>query len=341
MVSCGPLPVLPFLTVPDDVYAPALAFACACATVGLLSRGRFARIALDRPNERSLHKQPVPRSGGVGLMGAVLLAWFVAVPSIPWMLPALVVLLMAVSFYDDLRDLNAGVRLIAHLLCSLALVGWAAGETLPLWTWPLLTLAIGWMINLYNFMDGSDGLAGGMAFFGFSAYGMGAALAGHGTLATASWVVAAAALGFLCFNFHPARIFMGDAGSVPLGFLAGALGLTGWLQDTWPWWFAPCVFAPFIADATVTLLRRLLAGEAVWRAHREHYYQRLIRLGYGHRTTALLAYVLMIICAAAASIALTAGTTTRVGLLALTAAAVALAFMTVDVLWRRRPEGTA
>jgi UDP-N-acetylmuramyl pentapeptide phosphotransferase/UDP-N-acetylglucosamine-1-phosphate transferase len=95
--------------------------------------------------------------------------------------------------------------------------------------------------------------------------------------------VAAAAAGFLCFNFHPARIFMGDVGSVPLGFTAGALGLVGWRSGAWPLWFPLLVFAPFILDATVTLLRRALRGEKVWQAHRSHYYQRMVQMGLGHR----------------------------------------------------------
>jgi UDP-N-acetylmuramyl pentapeptide phosphotransferase/UDP-N-acetylglucosamine-1-phosphate transferase len=112
--------------------------------------------------------------------------------------------------------------------------------------------------------------------------------------------LAAAALGFLLFNFPPAKIFLGDVGSVPLGFLAGALGLQGWRDDLWPLWFPVVVFAPFIADASATLVRRALRGEKVWQAHREHYYQRLVRLGFGHRGTAYVAYALMLVCAALA-----------------------------------------
>jgi len=161
----------------------------------------------------------------------------------------------------------------------------------------LLILAVGWITNLYNFMDGSDGLAGGMSVIGFGAYAL---AAGASPLATVSLCIAAAAGAFLVFNFHPARIFLGDVGSIPLGFLAGALGLVGWRGDAWPLWFPLLVFAPFIADATVTLARRAARGERVWQAHREHYYQRLVRSRLGHRGTAALAYVAMGLCAAAA-----------------------------------------
>jgi UDP-N-acetylmuramyl pentapeptide phosphotransferase/UDP-N-acetylglucosamine-1-phosphate transferase len=155
-------------------------------------------------------------------------------------------------------------------------------------------------------MDGSDGLAGGMAVVGFAAYGIAAQLGDEPELATTCVCIAAAAAAFLIFNFHPARIFLGDVGSIPLGFLAGALGIVGWNDEAWPLWFPLAVFAPIIADATLTLMRRLARRERVWQAHRDHYYQRMVRSGLGHRGTAYAAYALMILCAAAALLALPA-----------------------------------
>jgi len=164
----------------------------------------------------------------------------------------------------------------------------------------VLALALAWTTNLYNFMDGSDALAGGMAVIGFGAYALAAYLFGAQTLAALCAALAAAALAFLAFNWHPARLFLGDVGSVPLGFLAGALGLQGWAIGAWPLWFPLLVFAPFMCDATLTLVKRLLRREPVWRAHREHYYQRLVRMGFGHRGTALIEYAAMAACAALA-----------------------------------------
>jgi UDP-N-acetylmuramyl pentapeptide phosphotransferase/UDP-N-acetylglucosamine-1-phosphate transferase len=153
-------------------------------------------------------------------------------------------------------------------------------------------------------MDGSDGLAAGMTVIGFAAYAGAAALADEPELATICLCIAAAAAAFLVFNFHPARIFLGDVGSIPLGFLAGALGIIGWNDEAWPLWFPCAVFAPFIADATLTLVRRLIRGERVWQAHREHYYQRMVRSGLGHRGTAYIAYGIMALCAGAALLGL-------------------------------------
>lgn len=187
---------------------------------------------------------------------------------------------------------------------------------------------------LYNFMDGSDGLAGGMACSGFLCYAIAAAFAGNTQFALLNLAIAAAAAGFLIHNFHPARIFLGDAGSVPLGFLAATLGLTGWQQCDWTWWFPLIVFAPFIVDASVTLARRLLSGARVWEAHRDHYYQRLVRLG-GHRRTALLEYALMAGSGALALWAMTLRGAMQYGVLAAITAVYLVLLVLIERAWRR------
>lgn len=266
---------------------------------------------LDMPNERSLHATPTPRTGGVGVMAGVLAAGaWVALLGRPGWAEAIALpgagLLASLGLVDDRRSLSARVRLLGQVAVA-ALFLALAGFPLHWWEWPLLGLGLVWMSNLYNFMDGSDGLAGGMALFGFSFLAAAAWLAGEAGLAALAASVAAAAAGFLCFNLHPARIFMGDVGSVPLGFLAGALGIAGWARGAWPLWFPLLVFAPFILDATVTLAKRALRGERVWQAHRSHYYQRLVRLGLGHRRTAWLAYALMAGAGGAGLLALSSG----------------------------------
>jgi UDP-GlcNAc:undecaprenyl-phosphate/decaprenyl-phosphate GlcNAc-1-phosphate transferase len=192
------------------------------------------------------------------------------------------------------------------------------------------------MCNLYNFMDGSDGLAGGMTLFGFLAYAAASGLAGSTQFALLNLAVAAAAAGFLLHNFHPARIFLGDAGSVPLGFLAAAFGIIGWLQRDWAWWFPLLVFSPFIVDASVTLARRLLSGARVWEAHRDHYYQRLVQLGLGHRGTALAEYLLMAACGLAALAALTLAPDARRLVLAGAGALYIAVIVLIERAWRAR-----
>lgn len=315
--------------------APPIAFALSLGAIAWLLRGGRLQI-LDHPNERSLHARPVPRTGGLGLLAGVVAAWPIAAPAGAW--PALIgaLVLAGVSFLDDLRGLPAIVRLMSQLAVSMALVAWH-WEAFPGPAWAIAAaLAIAWMCNLYNFMDGADGLAGGMAVAGFGAYAIAAGLGGAMELAALSSAIAASALAFLVFNFPPARIFMGDVGSVPLGFLAGALGLLGWQQALWPAWFPVLAFSPFIVDATVTLLRRALRGERVWQAHREHYYQRVVQLGAGHRGTALGEYALMLAAGTSALGLLTAPAPVQwVGLGAWVVVYAAM-MLWIDRLWRSR-----
>src|SRR4051812_47162205 len=165
---------------------------------------KFGRVALDRPNERSLHETPVPRLGGM----AVMLGALVAVPfamATHWLALGLAVGLAALSFVDDLRGMPTLVRLACHLIAAAALLAYAL---LPM-AWAelvVLALAITWMTNLFNFMDGSDGLAGGMACIGFAAYAVAALAAGHAALAMVCIALSASAAAFLLFNFHPASI---------------------------------------------------------------------------------------------------------------------------------------
>lgn len=273
-------------------YAPLVSVLVTMLVTALLLFSKFANDVKDVPNERSLHETPTPRIGGVGLFAGVLTGWTVLQAISLWIVIPLLLLFM-LSLADDIRSLSVRVRFIVHFIAAF-IAAWGAGAFAVHPAWGVLAvLVIVWMINLYNFMDGSDGLAGGMALFGFSIYGIAALMGGDHTFAMMCFSVGAAALGFLYFNFPPAKIFMGDAGSIPLGFLAGSIGLMGWNMGLWPIWFPAMVFSPFVLDATVTLIKRAIRGERVWQAHREHYYQRLVQLGAGHRTAALIEYALM------------------------------------------------
>ena len=333
-----------------------LALACAGGVAWLATRwlatSPFAPRLLDVPNERSLHRQPVPRTGGLGIWagiaaGALAIHGLVpALEGVGWLLAACV-LLALVSLADDVRHLPAWLRLLLHLAAALALVPAALIPAdiglpgarialLPVAAVVLSLLFAVWMLNLYNFMDGMDGFAGGMALAGFGTLGLLGLLAGAPAYALPALLVAAASAGFLVVNFPPARIFMGDAGSVPLGFFAAAMILAAERDGLFPWWLGVLVFSPFIVDASITLLRRLLAGERVWQAHRSHYYQRLVQHGWGHRRTVLAEYLLMAACAASALLAFggAAAVEVTVGglwVIGYTALAVGLARM-----WRQR-----
>jgi UDP-N-acetylmuramyl pentapeptide phosphotransferase/UDP-N-acetylglucosamine-1-phosphate transferase len=313
--------------------AAVLSFATSAAVLAVLLT-RLSRIALDRPNARSLHERPVPRSGGIAVMAGCA-AGALVVPAVPVLAALAIALVLAVlSFVDDVRGLGAGVRFSAHLAAAVAVVLYLA-YPMNASALVLLALAVGWVTNLYNFMDGSDGLAGGMAVVGFGAYALAAHLAGEAALAAGCAAVAAAALAFLLVNFHPARIFLGDVGSIPLGFLAAALGVAGWRSGAWPLWFPLLVFAPFIGDATITLLKRCLRREKVWQAHRDHYYQRLVRMGFGHRRTAWIEYAAMLLCAGAALWGREASPSGQAAAFAGATLALAAIAAWVDVKWAR------
>lgn len=268
---------------------------------------------MDQPNHRSLHHTPVPRSGGLGILVGLLfgeaigVALGVGAGLPPWTWLAALALLALVSWWDDYVPLPVSVRFVVHMLAtSMVFVDTPLVERLGEGSLLLLIPACVWMINLYNFMDGANGLAGGMAVAGFTAYAAVAWAAGHADLALWAAIIVGAAFGFLRFNFDPARIFMGDAGSVSLGFLAAVLGIEGLQRGVWPLWFPLFVFSPFIVDASVTLCQRAVRGEKFWQAHREHYYQRLVRSGWSHRRLATAEYILMMAVVASAMVLLPA-----------------------------------
>jgi UDP-N-acetylmuramyl pentapeptide phosphotransferase/UDP-N-acetylglucosamine-1-phosphate transferase len=287
------------------------AFAVSCigtrVLISLLRRGAV----LDLPNERSSHVAPTPRGGGIAVIGVSVVAWLTlcAVGILP---PSEIVVALGavglglVSWLDDLRSLSPAVRLLAQFAAIAAGI-WALphGALFQGWLPPGLDAVAAallwvWFVNLFNFMDGIDGIAGSEA----AAIGIGIVLIaiGEPRLAAPAGAIAAASLGFLVWNWAPARIFLGDVGSVPLGYLLGFL-LYG-LALRGEWQAALILPAYFLADASLTLLRRLARGERVWQAHREHFYQRAVQRGLPHGAVVLrviAADIVLIACALAAS----------------------------------------
>jgi UDP-N-acetylmuramyl pentapeptide phosphotransferase/UDP-N-acetylglucosamine-1-phosphate transferase len=302
--------------------------AAAWLTGRLCSAGSWLQ-PVDHPNERSLHARPTPRTGGLaiwgglatGLAGSVLLEWAgIRIWPVDWPAQAeagmwiagMVVLVGAVSFLDDRKSVPAGVRLVIHTLAASGVVI-GAGLVVPSLAIPTIgaislgwfavpatVLFIVWMANLYNFMDGMDGFAGGMTWLGFGFLSVIAWIGGHALILLLSLLISMAAAGFLFYNSPPARIFMGDVGSVPLGFLAASLAVLGVRDGVFDLWVPVLIFSPFVVDATATLSQRLLRGAKVWQAHREHYYQRLVLAGWSHRRAMLAEYALMLATGATA-----------------------------------------
>ncbi|MBO6783668.1 MAG: glycosyltransferase family 4 protein [Alphaproteobacteria bacterium] len=328
------------------ILLPATAIA-ALAFVWIVRRELLRRDILDRPNERSSHATPTPRGGGIGLLAALLPAWLIAAflltPATTgpqaWLLPLCALLLAAVSWIDDLRTIGPLPRLAAQFATAIAgvliLPGLVFQGLLPPWLdAALAAVGLVWFVNLFNFMDGIDGISAVEAIaigLGLGAIGLwlGAAPGGN---AVPALLIAAASAGFLAWNWHPAKIFLGDIGSVPLGFLLGWLLLA--LAAGGHWEAALILPLYYLADATLTLLRRLARGEKVWRAHREHFYQQAVQNGRSHaRVSAAVAV------ANAALIGLALGAAAAPDSLAVRLGALALAAAVVVALlaWMRRP----
>jgi UDP-N-acetylmuramyl pentapeptide phosphotransferase/UDP-N-acetylglucosamine-1-phosphate transferase len=324
----------------------------ASAAVTALLLHSAASLPHAAPNARSLHRHPVPRVGGLAIWAGFLpvAAWVgVDLPGgfAGW-LPAWLAIL-AISLRDDMSGAPVPVRLAVHLAAALWIAAWLTrmpGSMLPgvvpggryLVAVAVFALAIVWAANLYNFMDGSDGVAGATTLIGFAAYA--AAADADQPLRLASLAIAAAALPFLAVNRPPARMFLGDVGAVPAGFLAAVFGIGGALRGDWPAWFPLLVFLPFVGDASWTLVRRLLRGERVWEAHRMHCYQRLNQLGAGHGGTLVLYAGITAATALTAVVCRSYAPASGAAALLAWCIALAVLFAAIDYHWRRKPSAT-
>jgi Fuc2NAc and GlcNAc transferase len=256
---------------------------------------------MDLPNDRSSHVVPVPRGGGVGIVVAFLsaVAWAFEKAFIPgqlaWALIGGGLAIAVVGFLDDRFRLPAWPRIVVHSLAA-AWAVWCLDVARPAsfiasgdsWVQRCVAfVALVWLINLFNFMDGIDGLAGIEAV---SVGGLGAVLLLHNgwsSGAQLSLMLCAASLGFLVWNWPPAKIFMGDVGSGFLGFTLGTLALSSSKTSStliWPWLI---LLAAFFVDATVTLLRRMFVRAPWYQAHRSHAYQHAARAFGSHANVTL------------------------------------------------------
>ncbi len=296
-----------------SVVAIGLAF-----VVSLLGCGLYLKLAhrwqmLDVPNHRSAHQQPTPRGGGVG----ILLGLFAAMAVVPltgvsWPAPypllALIAGALAVTgVVDDRLGLPIAWRFLLYALAC-AGTSWVLLQGQPGWLLAAAAFYALWLVNLFNFMDGIDGIAAVEAgFAALVAAGLALWLGKGGAFPLFCLLLAAATLAFLHWNWAPARLFMGDAGSIPLGFLLAALSLQGEVSGALPWMCWPILLAVFIGDATYTLAWRLMQGERITEAHSRHLYQRLARHWQSHRRVVLvmLAYNLLWLAPLAAAAALT------------------------------------
>jgi Fuc2NAc and GlcNAc transferase len=275
---------------------------------GLLRRYALSKNVMDIPNHRSAHITPTPRGGGVAFVVSIL----VSIPCMNWLgflTPVGSLALMCAGVFvatlgslDDHGYLNAGWRLLGHAVAALLALYWMQGFptinfifwTLPAGLWLNIFgfLYFIWLINLYNFMDGIDGLAASEAICVCTSAAFIYWLCGDSGLMALPLVLAASVAGFLLWNWPPARIFMGDAGSGFLGYILAVLSLQAthmYVQLFWSWLI---LLGVFIVDATYTIVRRACQGDKIYQAHSTHAYQRVSRR-FGSHLSVTLAVILI------------------------------------------------
>lgn len=272
---------------------------------------------MDIPNERSSHTQPIPRSGGIAivisfLVGIVAIFFFGDRTSIStryfqgFIISALAI--AAISLYDDIKNKSFWVKLATQAIAAVVVL--ATGLVIDEFGIPWLgTIHLGWLAypisffwimgltNAYNFMDGLDGLAAGQAIIVSFFFLVITLSTGSLFVYITSYTIFAGALGFLIFNFPPARIFMGDVGSAFLGFVFATLAIIAARYDHshTSFFVMPVLVFNFIFDTFFTFVRRLLRGANVAEAHREHLYQLFHQVGYSHKTVSFCHYGMTVV----------------------------------------------
>ena len=291
----------------SPLIAAVPAFVGALVLTGLARRIAVARSVLDVPNERSSHTSPIPRGGGLAIVTVVLsgvaILWLTGVLgwTESWAILGGGTLVAVVGWLDDRRSLSAFTRLAAHVAAAAWALWWLGGmpflttgrevHSLGMFGTALAGFAIVWAINVTNFMDGIDGLAAGeVVTVTLTAAALLAEV--HPSLAAAAALTGGAALGFLPWNWRPARIFMGDTCSGFLGYVLAVLAVASERAGALPALVWVVLYAVFATDATVTLLRRAWRGERWYSAHRSHAYQRAVQAGWSHaRVTATVLFL--------------------------------------------------
>lgn len=282
-----------------DLLVIILAAALSFVLVGLIRILAIRLQILDIPNQRSSHSVPVPRGGGLAIVITFLLALCYLTFSGQLEINTFLAiagggaLVAAIGYWDDLHGLPAGTRLMGHFAAAIWATLWIGGISrlnlgFVTWEWGWLgyvvsVFGIVWLLNLYNFMDGIDGLAASEAVFAAGAGGiLLLTTIGAEGLALTALVLASACSGFLLWNWPPAKIFMGDVGSGFLGYVLGVLMIASAQKAEASLWIWLLLLSVFIVDATITLLRRLLRGQKIYLPHRSHAYQHVTALLGSH-----------------------------------------------------------
>ena len=275
----------------------------------------LAKNLLDIPNVRSSHTVPTPRGGGMAIVIVLVLSGLVSLLLPNAAIHNIICLLLGtlafsvLGWQDDKHDLPASARFLIQLLIAALSSAWLLWNV-PAWSLSsagvvillLSTLWITWMANLYNFMDGIDGISAVESIILGVTTSYWFAMSGSISIAIICIAVAGAAVGFLRWNWSPAKIFMGDAGSLALGAFFAILAIIGATSLDIPFSAFLILYAVYLADSGVTLLTRIFKREKWWQAHRSHFYQRAVQSGFSHSQVSLAVMVINVICSVLASL---------------------------------------
>jgi len=242
------------------------------------TRVKLNKIFYDVPNQRSSHTKPTLKIGGVIIFSIFFPTIYNEYYSfsINLLLPAFIIFI--ISFLDDLFHVSNLIRFLFHLFASIIFISLLPIDNIFISMFFVISMI--WITNLYNFMDGIDGLSVSMTIVGFSSFAYIFYLKSAYDLSVISSLLVFVVLPFFYFNFIKSKIFIGDSGATTIGFLAGALGLIGWTNELFPIWFPILIFVPFGADATLTLILRLYERKNPFQPHNEFFFHKLIFLGY-------------------------------------------------------------
>jgi len=322
----------------DTLFLGILAFVLAIVATPLATTLATRLNLLDQPDDyRKIHKIPVPRVGGAAVVVACLCAFWALVIagnlnlgvgsslgplfSLAAPLSPAATIIILLGLVDDIIELPARTKLIGQIMAALA--AYACGIRLDYFTDPMiggalnLVITVGWLVaccNAMNFIDGIDGAAAGIGAIASLTVTAFALIHGDSALASLSVLFAAGLLGFLCFNFHPASVFLGDCGSLSIGFLLGCFGLLWTHKATTPMGFIAPVFVLLVplADVTLAIVRRSMAGKSVFAADANHVHHRLLAKGFPVRNAVTTLYAACIAASSVAILQSTAGLPTAV-----------------------------
>ncbi len=246
---------------------------------------------IDTPNERSNHFDPTPKGAGIGIILSLLIVYYIFLPINDLIFTSSILSLCLMSFINDNINISIIFRLFIHILLSLfVLMFWQPllnlsllNDIIPNWLGTILIiLFIIWMTNLYNFMDGIDGISCVQCII--IGIGVGSCLfysEGINKIENLlSGFLVGSSIAFLIWNWHPARVFLGDAGSIPIGFINAILALL--LFKNGFWYVALILNNYYLADSSITLIKRIMKKEKPWQAHKSHFYQKAIKNGNTH-----------------------------------------------------------